>query len=167
MELLNRGALRHVSVLSAVSNLPDHIRERQGRRADELLRKQGIKPHVELAAPPSLGKGTCVFVLAEYAHARGGFTSYGRMRKPAEQVAKEACRAFVRYHKQRQPVDRHLADQLLLPLALADGATTFAVSIVTGHLLTNAWVIQQFVDRRIDIEGTEGEPGIVRIYPAA
>jgi RNA 3'-terminal phosphate cyclase (ATP) len=62
-------------------------------------------------------------------------------------------------------VDKHLADQLLLPLSLAEGVTTYAVSIVTQHLLTNAWLIQQFVPAQIDIDGQEGEPGIVRINP--
>ena len=95
-----------------------------------------------------------VFVLAEYAHARAGFTSYGRIRKPAERVAEEACRACARFHKRGQPVDRHLADQLLLPLSLAQQDSQYAVSAVTRHLLTNAWLIKQFLDVDIDYRGT-------------
>ena len=189
--LLERGSLRSVSVLSVASNLPDHVRRRQAERADFLLRKRGIKPRVEVIAPPSPGQGTEVFLLAEYQYARAGFTSYGRIRKPAEKVAEEACRAFFRYHKRGQPVDAHLADQLLLPMALATffaspgtgqpsglpdrlppkrgrapdtGKTEYAVESVTRHLLTNAWLIQQFLEHVcIDIEGKEREPGKVTI----
>ena len=184
LALLERGALRGVSVLSAASNLPDHVRRRQAERADFLLRKRGIKASLETIAPPSPGPGTVVFILAEYQGARAGFTGYGRLRKPAEKVAEEACKAYWRYHKREQPVDAHLADQLLLPLAVAHrpmshedvGQTprfvghraVYAVESVTGHLLTQAWLIQQFLDRvRIIVGGGEGEPGIVTVESAA
>jgi RNA 3'-terminal phosphate cyclase (ATP) len=166
-----RGPLRTVSVLSAVSNLPDHIRQRQANRADFLIRKRGIKPRIEILDPPSPGQGTAVFVLAEYQHVRAGFTSYGRLRKPAERVAEEACKAFFRYHKRDQPVDAHLADQLLLPLTFAcpsagSRQARYAVESVTQHLLTQAWVVQQFLPQvRIEVDGKEREPGMVTIEP--
>ena len=164
LDLLERGSLRGVSVLSAASNLPDHIAQRQAKRADFLLRKRGIVPRIEIAAPPSPGQGTVVFVLAEYAHVRAGFTSYGRIRKPAERVAEEACRSFASYHKRGKPVDAHLADQLLLPLALANQDARYAVASVTRHLLTNAWLIRQFLsDVHIGIDGKERESGTVTI----
>jgi RNA 3'-terminal phosphate cyclase (ATP) len=163
LHLLRRGSLRQVSVLSAASNLPEHIRQRQAKHADFLLRKQGIKPQVKSVDPPSPGQGTAVFVLAEYDETRAGFTSYGRIRKPAERVAEEACRGFARFHKRGRPVDRYLADQLLLPLALADGDSQYAASEITQHLVTHTWLIQQFLDVRIVIEGKEREPGTVQV----
>ncbi len=163
LRVLERGALRRVSVLSAASNLPSHIVERQASRAESCLRKQGIVPHVETSEPSSPGKGTVVFILAQYEHVRAGFTAYGRIRKPAEEVADEACRAFVRYQKRGQPVDQHLGDQLLLPMALANGTTEYAVSVVTQHLITNAWLISQFLEAKVSITGKEREPGLVVI----
>ena len=105
LTLTERGSLRSVSVLSAASNLPEHVRRRQADRADHLIRKQGIKPRIEIIAPPSPGPGTVVFVRAEYEGACAGFTGYGRLRKPAERVAEEACKAYVRFHKRGRPVD--------------------------------------------------------------
>jgi RNA 3'-terminal phosphate cyclase (ATP) len=70
----------------------------------------------------------------------------------------------VRFQKSPRPgVDEHSADQLLLPLALAEGPSTFPVAVVSSHLVTNVSVIRQFVDRGILIEGDEGGPGLVRI----
>jgi RNA 3'-terminal phosphate cyclase (ATP) len=60
-------------------------------------------------------------------------------------------------------VDCHSADQLILPLALAEGPSSFAVSEVTLHLLTNIEVVRRFLERSITCEGSEGEPGCVRI----
>jgi len=163
LRVLERGALRQVSVLSAASNLPGHIVERQALRAESCLRKQGIVPRVEVLESPSPGKGTVVFILAEYEHTRAGFTAYGRLRKPAEGVAEEACRAFVRYHRRGQPVDQHLGDQLLLPMALAHGTTEYAVSVVTQHLLTSAWLIGHFLTVEVSVSGKERNTGVVAI----
>jgi RNA 3'-terminal phosphate cyclase (ATP) len=51
----------------------------------------------------------------------------------------------------------------VLPLALAECPSEFAVSEVTQHLLTNIAVIRYFVDRVIECDGVEGQPGVVRI----
>jgi RNA 3'-terminal phosphate cyclase (ATP) len=171
LQWTSRGSLRSVSVLSAVSNLPEHISQRQASRADFLLRKRGIKAQVRASAPPSPGQGTVVFVLAEYENAQAGFTGYGRLHKPAEKVAEEACRAFARYHERAQPIDEHLADQLLLPVALAHGwaevdggETRYAVESVTEHLLTQAWVIRQLLPTVfIQIDGAKGGIGLVTV----
>jgi RNA 3'-terminal phosphate cyclase (ATP) len=169
LTLVERGSLRAVSVFSAASNLPDHVRQRQADRADWLMRKQGIKSRIESVSPPSVGVGTVVFCLAEYRHVRAGFTGYGRLHKPAERVAEEACKAYFRYHKRLRPVDAHLADQLLLPLAFAhrapgSGRSVYAVESVTRHLLTQVWLVEQFLDQvRVEVEGSEGEPGMVTI----
>jgi RNA 3'-terminal phosphate cyclase (ATP) len=61
------------------------------------------------------------------------------------------------------PVDPHSADQLLLPLAIADGDSEYHVSEVTRHLTTNAAVVKMFLDREIAIDGDEGIPGVVRV----
>jgi RNA 3'-terminal phosphate cyclase (ATP) len=169
LALTERGPLRSVSVLSAVSNLADHIRWRQAERADFVLRKQGIVPRIQTLDPPSPGQGTMLLVLAEYEHTRAAFTSYGRVRKPAERVAEEACKAYLRYHRRGQPVDEHLGDQLLLPLALAyrsagpdDEPSQYAVESVTDHLLTQVWVIKKFLDDiDIEIDGERGNVGTV------
>ena len=67
------------------------------------------------------------------------------------------------YLKALAGIDFHSADQILLPLALAEGPSEYTVSQVTAHLLTNAAVIRHFLDREIVIEGEEGAPGRVRI----
>ncbi len=163
LDLLERGALRGVSVLSAASKLPGHIVERQAARAEQVVRKQGIKPLVSRVTPPSTGPGTMVFIMAEYEHVRAGFTSYGRIRKPAERVAEDACQSFLRSHRRGQPVDRHLADQLVLPLALTGARSRYAVSYLTQHLFTQAWLVRQFLEVQVAVEGTERERGTVRI----
>ena len=60
-------------------------------------------------------------------------------------------------------MDEHSADQLVLPLAFADGPSAYRTSRVTRHLLTNIAVVRTFIRRPIAAEGAEGEPGTVRV----
>jgi len=91
------------------------------------------------------------------------FSAYGRLGKPSESVADEAVAAFRTHHASEAAVELHLADQLLLPMALATGASLFTVARPTGHLMTNAWTIDHFKIAHISIE--EGTPCRVRIEP--
>jgi len=53
------------------------------------------------------------------------------------------------------PVGRHLADQLLLPLALAGGGS-FRTLEPTQHTRTNAGVISRFLEVDFAIEPADG-----------
>ena len=91
------------------------------------------------------------------------FFGLGARGKRAEAVADEAVDQALAYRTANAPVDEHSADQLILPLAFADGPSEYRVSRVTTHLLTNVEVVRTFIPRRIEIEGAENEPGTVRI----
>jgi hypothetical protein len=73
---------------------------------------------------------------------RAGVSTLGERGKRSEDVASEAVAAFERFHAGRAVLDRHLADQLQVPLALAGGRVT--MSRVTEHLETNRQVIETF-----------------------
>jgi RNA 3'-terminal phosphate cyclase (ATP) len=62
-------------------------------------------------------------------------------------------------------VDQYLADQLILPLSIAEGPSAFRTSKITHHLMTNAAVIRSFLPARIELHGALGEPGVVQITP--
>jgi RNA 3'-terminal phosphate cyclase (ATP) len=83
---------------------------------------------------------------------RGGY-ALGEKGKRAEAVAQEALDALL---KEDGEVDSHLADQLLIYAAIAEGPTSFSTSGITEHLRTNSYVISRFIDREICI-GEEGE----------
>ena len=83
----------------------------------------------------------------------------GARGKPAEQVADEAAEAYLAFRASGGACDRHLADQMLIYLALAEGPSRFTTEAVTSHLLTNVWVIEQFLGPTFQIQGALGEPG--------
>jgi RNA 3'-terminal phosphate cyclase (ATP) len=91
------------------------------------------------------------------------FCAYGRLGKSSEAVAQEAVAALRAHHISGAAVEEHLADQLLLPLAFAAGASAFTLAEPTSHLATNAWVISQFGIADISI-GQE-KPCRVQVQP--
>jgi RNA 3'-terminal phosphate cyclase (ATP) len=91
------------------------------------------------------------------------FVGLGERGKPAEKVADEAVDELLQYLGSLAAVDLHSGDQIVLPLALAEGPSEYAVTMVTQHLLTNIAVIRRFLDREILCEGKEGEAGVVRV----
>ncbi len=159
-DFTQRGPLRRLWGLSATSNLPAHIRQRQAERVSARLRDAGVFAEVQQADAPSTGPGTCVFLCAEHEHITAGFTAYGRRGLPAERVADAAVDEFLAYRARQGATDPHLADQLVLPLALAGGALITVQ--ITSHLLTNIWVVEQFLGRRFTLEGAEGQEGLLR-----
>jgi RNA 3'-terminal phosphate cyclase (ATP) len=161
-----RGMLVRVCGISAVSNLPREIAVRQRDRAVRTLSQKGIDAEIELVNAPSPGKGTLVFLLAEFENVRAGFSALGAVGKRAEDVAGEACKDLFDYLDAGAALDPHLADQIVHYLALAQGESEFTTSRITQHLLTNIRIVQQFVKCDIQVTGREGETGAVRISPS-
>ena len=56
------------------------------------------------------------------------------------------------HHESGAAVELHLADQLLVPLAIAARPSHFTTARLTAHLATNAWSIEQFGIAKITIE---------------
>jgi RNA 3'-terminal phosphate cyclase (ATP) len=163
LDLEQRGALLRVRGLSASSNLPKHIRQRQERAALQALRSHGVNARVDVLDAPSKGQGTVVFVWAEFEEVLAGFTSLGERGKPAEQVAQEAVQGLLGFLPGDGALDEHLSDQIVLPLAVAQGTSRFTTVAVTGHLLTVAWVVNQFFPGSVRVEGSFGRPGTCTI----
>jgi RNA 3'-terminal phosphate cyclase (ATP) len=163
LHLRERGELLRVRGISASSNLPKHIRTRQEGAALQALRSNGVNARIDVVDAPSKGQGTVVFLWAEFENVLAGFTSLGERGKPAERVAEEAADELLAYLRGDAALDCHLADQLVLPMALAARPSQFTTEEVTQHLLTNAWVVNQFLPGRVRVEGEEGRPGACSI----
>lgn len=84
-------------------------------------------------------------------HVTAIFTGFGERGRPAEEVAREAADAAKTWLEADVPVDEYLADQLLLPIALA-GSGSFRTTKPSLHTTTNAGIIQRFLPVTIAVE---------------
>jgi RNA 3'-terminal phosphate cyclase (ATP) len=165
LHLPERGALKRISGISAVANLDISIAERQRGQALRRLRGRDKQIEIELLELPARSKGTFLLLLAEFRHGSACYVALGALGKRAEQVADEACLWLEKFLASTGAVDEYLADQILLPLAFADGPSEYRTAKVTTHLLTNAAVIRAFGAADIEITGATGEAGPVRVQP--
>ena len=160
-----------VTGISAVAGLPEDIASRQARRALNRLKETGLRVNIREETWPG-GPGTVLALTLDTQPAPTMLFGLGARGKRAERVADEAVDQLLSYLDRlralTQPgspviVDPHSADQIVLPLALGEGPSEFAVSEVTSHLLTNIGVVRLFVEREIICHGQEGISGSVRI----
>jgi RNA 3'-terminal phosphate cyclase (ATP) len=152
LHLTERGSMQRIWGTAVVSNLPSHIPQRMANRARNYLADTASKADVMAQRVRAKGPGAGIFLMMEHIDdIRAGFTAYGRKGLPAERVAEAACDDLLAYYRSNAPVDMHLADQLILPLAMAEGASQFVTSRVTEHLRTNMWVVEQFKQARFKL----------------
>lgn len=113
-----------------------------------------------MAAVASTGPGNTVWVSLEYEHLTEVFVAFGERRLSAEKVAHNVCSEVHDYLATDAPVGAHLADQLLIPMALA-GEGVFRTTAPTGHTQTQLELIPEFLD--VAFTMTEEPNGVHRI----
>jgi RNA 3'-terminal phosphate cyclase (ATP) len=145
--------------VAAVTNLPAHIPQRMARRAHNLLTAAGLTTAITPLRVRGAGPGAGIMLWLPQA----GFSSLGRPGLPADQVAETAVAELLAFVDNKAAVDPHLADQLLLPLALAHGRSTYTTNALTQHTLTNARLLRQWLDVPITIRGELNQPAQITI----
>jgi RNA 3'-terminal phosphate cyclase (ATP) len=154
MHLHERGAQQSISADAYIAALPMNIAERE---LAEIRRALDIAPeelHLQ-ALPNDMGPGNAVTITARFENVTEVFTGFGERGTPAEQVAKSAADEALDYLEMSAPVGEHLADQLLLPMALTGGGS-FVTARVSQHLQSNTLVIRRFTNRNIVWEDCTG-----------
>ena len=162
--LETRGKLKALRAEVLISKLPAHIAEREaGVLASGLDLSAGA---IRLRTiDDSAGPGNVVSVFAICERITEVFAAFGRRGVPAERVALDAVKRAKRYLTAGVPVGLHLADQLLLPLALS-GAGSFVTLPPSEHTRTNIAVIRKFLSVGIQCDAVpESARWKIRIGP--
>lgn len=160
LELLERGKAidRHANVLLA--NLPAHVASREAMAFKHALHWSHAE--VDEQEVEANGPGNAMLVRLRFAHITARFSTVGELRKSAEQVAADCAKQVRRYLDSEAPVCEHLADQLLLPLALGAGGR-FRTCQPSAHALTNASVIARFLGEVVTFSEDTGGTWLVEV----
>ena len=149
LSLIKRSKLTRLQAFILNSRLPTHIarREKSVLMESRLFADQAI----QVQEPRTGQTGNVVWAIVEYGSLRCIFTGFGQKGKAAETVAREVVEQILLHDKTDLPVEAHLADQILLYMALRrDGS--FATSSLSLHAITNMAIIGKFLPVTFAVE---------------
>jgi RNA 3'-terminal phosphate cyclase (ATP) len=162
IHIMQRGALVDAYAECLHGGIPKGVAERElavlkaglGWRDDQ-LRNRALRANE--------GPGNALLVVLKYEHITEVFASYGERGVSAEQVAHQLLREVRTYQAHPAPVGPHLADQLMIPMALAaahgnhgQGGGQYWATELTDHTRTNAQVIERFLPVKFDLKPLDG-----------
>ncbi len=156
IELLDRGAPTGHRARCLIANLPPVVAARELAVVQEELGWRANQ--LEEARVPGPGPGNALSLELGFEHVRELVTAFGERNRASELVASEACAAALTYLRHDAPVGEHLADQLVLPFALARGGRFRALPL-SLHATTNVELVSEWLGLRIDVRN--GEHGAV------
>lgn len=168
LQIMNRGRLLRIAGLATAANLPVYVAQEIADYARAVLTGLTVETSIGHMSVCAGCAGIGMFLLAEYEHARVGWSGYGGGGKSLRAVAEGAVSAFMAHHEKRGALDVRLADQLLMPLSLTGERSTFTVDQGSAYLEAKARLIERFGLARISVEPlSEEESVLVTIDPEA
>ncbi len=153
VDVLERGEVTQVQARALIAQLPQGICHRELEVVKTMLGWGDECLHCEQVTN-SRGPGNTVSLVVQSDRVTEVFTGFGTKGLMAHKVPVPAIKDCRRYLASGVPVGRYLADQLMIPMALAGGGR-FRTLPLTLHAQTNTEVLKQFLD--IDINVTESE----------
>lgn len=153
LELHERGARMQAFAESYIAAIPINVAQRELEVIGRMLNWPGDQLLLR-GLSNEVGPGNAVTITLAHEHVTEVFTGFGERGVRAEHVAETAAREARAYMAHAAPVGEYLADQLLLPIALA-GSGSFTCTQVTPHLRSNALVIEKFTGKKTRIEASE------------
>ena len=162
LDLPERVEWRRRRAIALVANLPRHVAERELK---VLKRGLGLEPRdLKIEEGKARSPGNVAFVELESNELTEVFTSFGELGLPAETVAARLVESVGQFLEAGAPVGEHLADQLLLPMALAGGGSFFTAPL-SSHARTNIEVLKLFLPVDIRVEPASNRSVRIEVNP--
>jgi RNA 3'-terminal phosphate cyclase (ATP) len=143
ISILERGALVERRATAVVANLPGTIAIRELTEVRNLLRwrHEECLPRVDQDVDCT---GNILLLEMIYEHVSEMASAIGEREITAEMIAARATQSLQSYLASDAPVGEHLADQLVLPFALAGGGA-YRTAGLSEHTRTNMATVSAFV----------------------
>lgn len=150
LELEERGPLVRRRAIAIVSGMPPAVAERELRVArDRLGLSRDEVEKQEVSA--DRGPGNAFLVIQEFANVTIVSSGFGGRGVRAEEVAEQAIGPALRFLETKAALCEHLADQLLLPMAMGRGGI-FTTTEPSAHLTTQIETLKLFLGGEVDVD---------------
>ena len=161
LEILDRGEFHSLRGKVLWAKIPDSVPARESAFLKARLNLKDEDLVIE-EADDSIGPGNVVLAEIRYENISEIVTAFGEYGISSEAVINTVVKESREYQKSGAPVGTHLADQLLLPMALGAGGK-FRTMPLTLHSRTNIETIGKFLSRPIETHAMEGKIVEIRI----
>lgn len=160
LHLRERGEIRRRTCTALLASLSRDIGQREIGRIKRMM--AWPDECFQIRTMENVGPGNILTIEIESEHVTEVFTGFGQRGVRAEAVAEDALQQTKRYLAAGVPVGKHLADQLLLPLALAGGGS-FLTLPLTRHSTTNMQIIEMFLDVKLSAQEVKHDQWLVEV----
>jgi len=154
------GNIKEIGGISVCTFLADRkVALRQAKEAERLLKLQGYDPKIRVLNDFSnpIQKGSSLVLWARTdAGVLLGSDAIGELRKPSEAVAREAVKNLLDEIESKATADMHLADMLIPYVALAEGESTFSMRLITDHIESNIWLVNEILGVSFEVRKQDG-----------
>lgn len=116
----------------------------------------------KVLSAPSSGPGNVAWLRLDFAHCSAMFTGFGELGVSRQKVAANAFNPANAFFASKCPVDEHLADQIIVIMALCGGGTV-KTTRPSLHTKTNLHIIEQFLPVTTSIEQSDKLSWTIRI----
>ncbi|MBG4647589.1 RNA 3'-terminal phosphate cyclase [Pseudomonas aeruginosa] len=154
LQLEQPGAALRRQARALLAGIPGHVGERELERVRQRLGWSDEERQLEFLAEDH-GPGNALLLRIDCEHICAIFCAFGQAGVSAERVAEQVATQAIGWMESGCAADEHLADQLLLPMALA-GAGSFTTPRLSAHLQSNRRVIERFLPVRIGDQALDG-----------
>jgi len=147
------SSIKGVSVCTFLSDR--HVAERQAKAANNYLNERGQEASIQIVNDTSnpIQKGSSLVLWAETSsNVLLGADAIGELGKTSEAVGREAAEKLCTEIAAKPTVDVHLADMLIPYVTLAQGKSAYLTRILTEHLQTNIWLVEEILKVKFNVE---------------
>jgi RNA 3'-terminal phosphate cyclase (ATP) len=149
IEIVTAGPITSHHATAILARLPTHVADREHAVVQQRLGFRAIE--CETREVRDAGPANVLLLEIERAEGRELVTGFGEKGLRAELVAQRACDEVAAFLAAGVPVGEHLADQLVLPLAVAGGGR-FRTLPLSRHATTNIDTVRRFLDVAVRVE---------------
>jgi RNA 3'-terminal phosphate cyclase (ATP) len=152
-----QGKIKSLRGISLASHLSEQkVSQRMAARCSERLKPRGFAPEIAIMEDSAaVQKGAALLVWAETdTGCFIGADQAGAPSRRSEAIGDFVARTLLEDLDSGATTGRHLADQLILFAALAEGSTAYTIPFVTDHVQANLWLVQKILGVETHLHGT-------------
>ena len=77
----------------------------------------------------------------------------GKLQRTAECIGKQTAKGLIEDLDSGETANRHLADQIILFAALAEGWSAYLIPKITEHIQARLWLVEEIPGAKTEVKG--------------